>query len=388
MIDMTLSTLDHAYVATRACQRAMLEADNEMDLMKTIANIMVDVGHYRFVWIGFLEKDAAKTIHPVAFAGHEDGYLDNIRINLTDPLLVHGPSGQAMLTRKPAVCQDLAHNEEFIPWRDNALKRGYHSSVGVPLSYLNHEPIGIMNVYSDIPDAFSKQEVDLLVEMTQILTFGLMMRRTQQGLNQTAYQLDESLMKMQRIITQTVSALAATVEIRDPYTAGHQLRVTKLAIAICKKLNLGQDRIDEITVASNLHDIGKITVPIEILSKPGNISHNEREIIKTHTTAGHEIIKDIEFPWPIAEIVYQHHERLDGTGYPRGLKGKEILKSARILCVADVVEAMVSHRPYRPGFGVEVALAELKENKGRYYDADVVEACVDLFEKDGFTFDD
>jgi len=185
----------------------------------------------------------------------------------------------------------------------------------------------------------------------------------------------------------TVQAMAFTIEARDPYTAGHQIRVTKLACAIAEEMHFSKDKIDSVRLAGSLHDIGKIYVPAEILSKPGKISEVEQNIIKTHSQVGHDILKSIEFAWPIAKIVLQHHERMDGSGYPSGLKGKDILIEARILAVADVVEAMCTHRPYRAALTIEAALDEISMNKGKLYDVKVVDACLRLFKDKAFKFD-
>lgn len=196
----------------------------------------------------------------------------------------------------------------------------------------------------------------------------------------------ENLEKLRKSLGGTVQALATTVEMRDPYTAGHQQRVTDLARAIATEMGLSSDRVDGIRMAGTIHDIGKIAVPAEILSKPGKITSTEFEIIMTHPQVGYDILKGIEFPWPVAEIVLQHQERVDGSGYPAGLKGDEILIEARILAVADVVEAMSSHRPYRAALGVDKALEEITRNKGVLYDSDVAEACVRVFKEKGFRF--
>jgi len=183
-----------------------------------------------------------------------------------------------------------------------------------------------------------------------------------------------------------VTAIGATIEVRDPYTAGHQRRVADLATAIAKELRLTEDQIVGLQLASVVHDIGKIRVPAEILSKPGRLDELEFDLIKRHPVTGHEILKAINFPWPIAESVLQHHERLDGSGYPHGLKDEEILHEAKIVAVADVVEAMVSHRPYRAGLGVEAAMKEITVNRGTRYDPLVVDVCLKLFREQGYTF--
>jgi PAS domain S-box-containing protein/putative nucleotidyltransferase with HDIG domain len=201
-------------------------------------------------------------------------------------------------------------------------------------------------------------------------------------------QLQQSFMKLQSAMEKTIDSLASTIGMRDPYTANHQRRVTKLACALAREMGLSEDMIDGIRLASLVHDIGKMHVPAEILSKPGKISDVEFDMIETHCRAGYDILKEVEFPWPIAEIVLQHHERLNGSGYPSGLKGDNILRESRIIAVADVIEAMCSHRPYRPALGVEVALDEIVKERGTLYDSEVVDACVILFREKEFTFEE
>jgi PAS domain S-box-containing protein/putative nucleotidyltransferase with HDIG domain len=202
-------------------------------------------------------------------------------------------------------------------------------------------------------------------------------RKAQEDLKRSYDQLEKTLMA-------TVNALASAAEMRDPYTAGHQRRVTVLACAIATEMGLTDEQFAGLRLAGLIHDIGKINIPAEILNKPGRISEIEFNIIKTHPETGYNIVKDIEFPWPVARIILQHHERLNGSGYPRGLKEGEIMQEARILAVADVLEAMASHRPYRPSLGVDAALAEIVQAKGVLYDPEVVAICQRLFLGKGF----
>ena len=185
----------------------------------------------------------------------------------------------------------------------------------------------------------------------------------------------------------TIATIAKIVEVRDPYTGGHQERVSLLSTAIAEEMHLGKDRIQGIGIGAKIHDIGKIQIPAELLSKPSKLTSTEFSLIQSHAETGFEILKDIDFPWPVAEIAHQHHERVDGSGYPQGLKGDEILLEARIVAVADVVEAMSSHRPYRAALGVEVALEEIRAQRGTKYDAAVVDACLKLFAEKRFLFD-
>jgi PAS domain S-box-containing protein/putative nucleotidyltransferase with HDIG domain len=204
---------------------------------------------------------------------------------------------------------------------------------------------------------------------------------------ETEEELIQSYDRLKQAMEGIVQAMAYTIETRDPYTAGHQRRVTQLACALAEQMELPIGVIEGVRMAGDLHDIGKIYVPAEILSKPGKLSEAEYNIIKTHSQVGYDILKTIDFPWPIADIVLQHHERMNGTGYPAGLQSKDILLEAKILAVADVIEAMATHRPYRPALSIEDALEEISENKGKLYDPKVVEACLKIFEE-GFTFEE
>jgi PAS domain S-box-containing protein len=204
---------------------------------------------------------------------------------------------------------------------------------------------------------------------------------------QAEIKLQRSYDQMRETFIATVNTLAETVEKRDPYTAGHQRRATILSCAIAAEIGLPEEQFDGLHMAGLVHDIGKITVPAEILSKPGQLNSTQNEMVKAHPQAGYDILKGIAFPWPVAEIVLQHHERMDGSGYPQGLSGAEIMLEARILAVADVVEAMASHRPHRPGYGIDEALEEIFQNRGVLYDPDVVDICLKLFNEKGFSFD-
>lgn len=198
--------------------------------------------------------------------------------------------------------------------------------------------------------------------------------------------LERTLGKLRQATRGTIQLLASTVEVRDPYTAGHQQRVADLARSIATEIGLSKEQVDGIRLAGVIHDIGKISIPAEILSKPGRLNDSEFGIIKTHPQIGYDILKKIEFPWPIAQIVYQHHEKIDGSGYPQGLSGEDMLTEAKIMCVADVVEAMASHRPYRPGLGIDKALEEISKHKGILYDSTVVDTCLKLFAEKGYEF--
>jgi PAS domain S-box-containing protein/putative nucleotidyltransferase with HDIG domain len=215
------------------------------------------------------------------------------------------------------------------------------------------------------------------VSLTGVLSDITERKRAEDGLR-------ESHAKLAKTFEQTVESLASIAEMRDPYTAGHQVRVAKLACEIASEIGMSTEQISAIRTAALLHDIGKIIVPPEILNKPGALNVLERSFVEAHAQASYEILKNIEFEFPIAEIILQHHEKLDGSGYPQGLSGDSILKEARVLTVADIVEAMASHRPYRPALPLKTALDEIGSHRGTLYDADVVDACLRLFLEKGF----
>jgi PAS domain S-box-containing protein len=201
---------------------------------------------------------------------------------------------------------------------------------------------------------------------------------------QVEKQLQDTLESLRKAVGTTIQVMVSAIETRDPYTAGHQVRSANLARTIATEMGFSHNKIEGIRMASSIHDIGKLSIPSEILTKPTKLLEIEFSLIKEHARQGYEILKNVESPWPLAEIVYQHHERMDGSGYPRNLKGEEIIMEARILAVADVVEAMASHRPYRPALGIDAALEEIEKNRGTFYDEAVADTCLRLFREKGF----
>ena len=337
-------------------------------------------------WIGYVQDHPQQQVKPVANAGHNHGYTNNLNISMKDPKRNKGPSAWAVRSRMPQICRNINTDPDFKPWAKDALRRGYKASISVPLVE-NRKAFGVINIYSDREDVFDYAEEKLLTDLAENLAFAISSLRTREKVKQTTRDLEFSLDKMHRLLLDAVSSLGTALDIKDPYTAGHQKRVVSLARVIAAEMGLSAGDIEGLTVAGNLHDLGKIKVPSEILNKPGRLSSLEFEIIKTHAEAGYDIVKNIEFPWPVAEIILQHHERMDGSGYPRGLQGDDILMEARIVAVADVVEAMASHRPYRAALGINAALEEMEKHRGILYDAEVVDACLRVFREKGFSLD-
>ena len=291
-------------------------------------------------------------------------------------LSVSEDSGMGMvLTGKS--CVELKR-EPLLDDRASLHGTGWH--ILVPLEGKEGSVFGVLSVDFLLT---GRRPDDYIVQIVRL--YGLLVGHMLQAV-QSEESLKKTLDDLQETLDGAVFALSYLAEKKDPYTAGHQHRVAKLACAIAEEMEFSADQVKSIRVAGILHDIGKIYVPAEILAKPGKLNEAEFAIIKCHSQMGYDIIKVIKFPWPIAQFIFQHHERCNGSGYPQGLSDGQILLEAKILAVADVVEAMSSHRPYRPALGVDQALKEISKNRGLLYEPIVVDACLNLFQKKQFTF--
>jgi len=272
----------------------------------------------------------------------------------------------------------------------------------VVMTSLADEATAIKAVHEGAQDYFIKSQVEERYRLVRSILYAIERKSVEQELQEAydeamQYEITErtrvekeckqNIEKLRATMEGTIKVIASTVEMRDPYTANHQQRVANLSCAIAKEMGLSEERIEAVRVTGIIHDLGKISVPAEILSKPGRLTEHEFGMIKSHPQVGHDILKTVDFPWPVAQIVLQHHERMDGSGYPQGLSGKDTLLEARIMAVADVVEAMSSHRPYRPALGIDKALEEISKNNGFFYDAGAADACLRLFAEKGFKFE-
>jgi putative nucleotidyltransferase with HDIG domain len=351
---------------------------SERELLKDMCRVLVEVGGYRLAWIGFLEQDEAKTVRPVAWVGDHPEYIETAKITWADTERGRGPTGVAIRTGEAQANQNVEINPVMAPWRAEMLNCGFKSSVSLPIKE-GSDVFGCLTLYAGEADAFAPDEVALLKELAANLSYGIGAQRDHTG-------REAALSALQENLKSTVEAIAAAVEMRDAYTAGHQRRVADLAVAIARETGLTEEQIEGVFLAAMIHDVGKINVPAELLNKPGKLTSLEFQMIQTHAQAGYEIVQGINFPWPIAQAILQHHERLDGSGYPNHLKDEAILIEAKILAVADVVDAMMSHRPYRPALGVDAALDEIEKGKGRLFDPGIVDACIAMFRQKGFAF--
>ena len=384
-----LSRSNRALKAISACNSVLIHATNEAELLDNMCRVIIDEGGYRFAWIGYAEDGAEKRVRPVAHAGFEDGYLEHINITYADDNEYgRGPVGHAARHSELQVVHDTLIDPHFMPWREAAVKRGYRSVLSLPLKDETQRVFAVLSIYAAEPDAFDAEALNLMQELANDLAFGILSLRTREERNHYLQEHLKSDARFKQALVDTIRAMALTVEKRDPYTAGHQIKVAQLSVAIGRELEMDEDRLEGLRLGAMIHDIGKIYVPAEILNRPGRLSKPEFEIIKSHPAVGYDIIKDVRFPWPVADMVLQHHERMDGSGYPEGLHGDQIILEARILAVADVVEAITAHRPYRPAVGLDKALGEIETNRGTLYDPAVVDACLRLIRDKSFAFEE
>ena len=305
---------------------------------------------------------------------------------------------RAIITRQPEIITDFPAVLEKAT--DSGVRVGVSENVHVTGAAMyvpmvaRGQVIGLLEVQSYRLDAYSAEHAALLGPVANQIGLSIqnaqLYEEAQQQLaerKRAEEELQRTLEKLREALGGIIQTVALTVETKDPYTAGHQRRVGNLARAIATEMGLSKDQIEGIRMAGLIHDLGKIGVPAEILIQPGLLNDLQYGLIQAHSQVGYDILKRVDFPWPVAQMVLQHHERLDGSGYPQGLSGEEIMVEARILAVADVVEAMASFRPYRPALGIDKALEEISQNRGVLYDPEAVDACLKLFTENGFTFE-
>ena len=350
--------------------RLSLSQKPEQEVLESFLDRLFDIP-----WLALERKGA------IFLSDSRGQYVLSAERNLATPLLEtckfitpgHSMCGRALETGETvfADAMDDRHDVRFDGMKD-------HGHYCVPI-LVNDAVIGVLNLYVPVGHQYKEEEESFLKSVTDVLAgFATRMNANRER--------QEALIEAKQALAATVTAIGGMLEARDPYTAGHQDRVARVADLIATRLGWSPDQRRPLHFAGRLHDVGKIIVPAEILSKPGRLSGPEFAVIKMHAEAGHSLLKDISFPWPIADIVHQHHEKVDGSGYPCGLAGDDILPEARILCVSDVLEAVASLRPYRAGLGLDKAIEILQASKGILFDGAAVDAAVEIHGDGGFTF--
>lgn len=362
---------------------ALTRADTAGLLIQEVCAAIASQGPYVLAWVGKAEDDSNKTVKVMGGAGAALSYLNDLVVSWSEFNVTGlGPGGEAIRTGKSSVVDDAELDENFLSWRIRAREHGIRSAIGCPIpDGGGQHPFGVLLVYSKAPNAFGSSEVQLFESLAQEIGFGLRSIERQHKLDDQIHEKEQAQERLADALCSTIEAMSRTMEWRDPYTAGHQKRVALISVAIARKLGFSEESAQALYMAAIVHDIGKVSVPSEILTKPTRLTDPEMQMVKGHVEAGYQILKDIPFPWPIAEMVRQHHERLDGSGYPRGLKGDQICLEARILAVADTIESMATHRPYRAARGLDSAMEEVRAEAGSKLDTKVVDAAFELMDE-------
>jgi len=362
----------------------LMHATNEQHLLSEVCRTIVDVGGYRIAWVGSAAPDTG-TIRAEAVAGIERTALETYCLSAGDRDTAPDPAMTALRSGQIQIVQDIQAAALPASFQELLRQHGIASAIYLPL-HENGKSLAVLGICAQDYNAFDREEISLLEELANDLAYGIRALHVRTQRDRALAQHHRSLKQLRDNMEDTIAAIATTVEIRDPYTAGHERRVAALATTIARTMSLPKPQIEGIHFGALIHDLGKIRVPAEILSKPGRLSGLEFELIKCHSQTGYDILKGIKFPWPVASMVLQHHERIDGSGYPNGLRNGEILLESKILAVADTVEAMASHRPYRVALGVDAALDQIRMMRGQLFDPEVVDACLQVFAGGTFQF--
>jgi HD-GYP domain-containing protein (c-di-GMP phosphodiesterase class II) len=351
--------------------RVVMFSSNEESSLQQLCDALVRHGPYALAWVGVPSATAQFGIEMLCASGETEYLFDGMVSWSGTKESGLGPVGTALRTGITQVINNLLTDPRFEMWRDRAEKYGLRACIAIP-SNLDDQR-AVLAVYDRHIHAFDAMGVKGLEDIAREVEFGIEHLR--------------SLRSLEKALEGTLAALSQMTETRDPYTAGHQSHVGRLSAAIARQMGQDDKMVALIGQSGEVHDIGKITIPTEILTRPGRLSALEFEMVKQHPVVGYEILTKASLPWPIADVALQHHERMDGSGYPSGLPGSDIVIPARIVAVADVVDAMFHRRPYREGLGLDGALAEIARGAGTLYDADVAAACQRVFHE-GFTFVD
>jgi GAF domain-containing protein len=373
-----LQRANHALRALSECNAILIHAENETQLLADMCRVVVTESSYRAAWVGYFTLGDENTVRPMAAASKEEETAETVQFEWDECDLHWGLNDRILPDEQPVIVRNIQADPQLASLHEQANVGGYDSLVALPLRHDGGESLGVFYIYAAESSAFDEEEVRLLLELADNLAFGVVSLRAR--IERDRLQLDhlKAAERLKDTLTETIRAIALMVEIRDPFTAGHQRKVADLCVAIGRKLGMAEDRLEGLRLGATIHDIGKIYVPAEILNRPGPLTAAEFQMVKSHCQVGYDIIKDVQFPWPVAQMILQHQERLDGSGYPNGLKGDDILLEARIIGLADVVIAMSSHRPYRPALDRSEVLAEIETNRGKLYDPAVVDTCLQL----------
>lgn len=362
--------------------KVLTHAKTPTELIQGVCEGITNQYPYVVAWVGIARNDLYKTVQVAGMSGEAKAYAENIDVSwASDNPKGQGPAGEAIRSGKSNVIDDAQTNKKFSPWRERLKTHGICSSAALPI-FIGEKVIGVLMVYASTTNAFQSAELKLFESLAHEIGYGIGALEERASLEKEKKLRELTQKKLMESLELTITAMSTTMEMRDPYTSGHQKKVAQISEAIARELGWSEDKIHGLRMAALVHDIGKVSIPAELLVKPSKLTEIEYALMKEHVNNGYLILKEIPFVWPIAEMVRQHHERLDGSGYPLGLKGDQILPEARILGVADIIDSMSSHRPYRPALGLEKAINEIVSRAGKDLDEEVVAAAKKLF-RDG-----
>jgi PAS domain S-box-containing protein/putative nucleotidyltransferase with HDIG domain len=365
--------LNRLYVTISQINQAIVHTRYKDKLFSEICRIAIDHGEFRMAWIGLID-DTTDLIIPFAFAGEETNYLAHTTINLKDNIFGQGPTGTAIHEGHCVICQDIESDPRMLPWQTEALKRGYRSSATVPFREQG-KVVGSLNVYAGESHGFDADDEELLEQIGQDISFALDSMKAESERKRAEENLAEAY-------DTTLEGWAKALELRDKETEGHSRRVTETTLIVARAMGFDEEALTHVRRGCILHDIGKMGIPDDILRKEGPLTKEERAIVEKHPTTAYELIVRIPYLEKSLDIPYTHHEKWDGTGYPRGLKGEEIPLAARIFAIVDVWDALSSDRPYRNAWGTEKVKKYLQDQSGKYFDPMVVGVFLRLVEED------
>jgi PAS domain S-box-containing protein len=374
-----ISAQNWALSAFSVAAEALGQARTSNGLLQSICEAITAQSAYVLTWVGIADETPDKNIDVVAASGSGTEYLDGLQLSWDeDELLGQGPSGKCIRSGAIEMVEDTEESPMFAPWRDRARRYGIRSTVCIPLN-VEGRGRGQLAVYSVLPRAFGADAVSVFERLASLTVRGIWALEQKKLLDAERESLVASQRHLAQALASSVFAMVAAMEARDPYTANHETRVGEIAVAIGREMGWSEDRLEGMRLAAMVHDVGKIGISSEILNKPGRLTKADYALVKEHPEIGYSILRNIPFTWPVADMVRQHHEKLDGSGYPLGLKAEEILPESKVLAVADIVEAMGSDRPYRASLGLNAALEEIESLAGTKLDAEAVRICCALF---------
>jgi PAS domain S-box-containing protein len=364
--------LNRLYATISQINKTIVHTRERKLLFRKICRVAIEHGQFRMAWIGLIDE-ARELIEPVTYAGAELGYLTNLRIKYLDAISGNGPTGTAIRENQCIICQDIATDPSMSEWRGQALQRGYRSSAAVPLREHGHV-IGVLNVYAGEPNGFDAENKELLEQIGQDVSFAI----DSIGYEKERKRAEENLAEAYNT---TLEGWAKALELRDKETEGHSRRVTETTIIVARAMGIPEEELEHVRRGSILHDIGKMGIPDEILRKRGPLTNGERSVVLKHPTTAYNMLKPIAYLEKALDIPYCHHEKWDGSGYPRGLKGEEIPLSARIFAIIDVWDALSSDRSYRAAWPQEKVSKYIGDESEKHFDPQVVKIFLQMLEK-------